>query len=393
MMTRSSWDKDAMMLNMHTRQDNGGHPFADRNAIMVAGAGRVWSPNGYASFRTSENSVVSIDGLSQNEIVPGRCVDFVRTPQASFMVGDAKYTWDWDWKRLEKKGGFYTVADVEAGRVAVPKGWEPETHSANDFSFKKLPHAYLDWPEFRAAHWILPKGALSPYVRQPKLPVSKAFRTAGLVRAEQPYAVVIDDISVGDAVHRYDWTLALEPDIQIAKIEKQNDGTLDVILTGADPDQKQPRPKTPLPSAMDAGATIPEGQPMLLIKLLNRTVDPSKPPVDPEIVELPNQADPKKYSPIRRLVIPAESVSPDFKAVIVPYRYGTNPPAIAWDPAKATATVTTADTKDTIVFTPAKSGKTDVSIRRNKGAAEEEIIRVDRPIAALPDPREFVGQQ
>ena len=94
-----------------------------------------------------------------------------------------------------------------------------------------------------------------------------------------------------------------------------------------------------------------------------------------------------------RLVIPAESVSPDFKAVIVPYRYGRKPPAIAWDPAKATATVTAADTKDTIVFTPTKSGKTDIAIRRNKGAAEEEIIRVDHPIAALPDSRKPAEHQ
>ena len=52
LMTRSSWSKDALMLNLHTRGANGGHPFADRNAIMVAGAGRIWSPNGYSNFKT-----------------------------------------------------------------------------------------------------------------------------------------------------------------------------------------------------------------------------------------------------------------------------------------------------------------------------------------------------
>ena len=95
MMTRSSWEPTAMQLNLHTRQVNGGHAFADRNAIMVAGAGRIWSPNGYANFKTPENSVVCIDGKTQNLSVPGRLVDFRDEPLATFAVGDAKYCWDW----------------------------------------------------------------------------------------------------------------------------------------------------------------------------------------------------------------------------------------------------------------------------------------------------------
>jgi len=367
---------------MHTRQANGGHPFADRNAIMVAGAGRVWSPNGYASFTTPENSVVSIDGKSQNEIVPGRCVDFAETPLAAFMVGDAKYTWDWDWKRLEKKGGFYTADDVQAGKVAVPPGWEPVTHSVNDFSFLKLPHAYLNRPHFEYAHWLLPKGALSPYVRQPKLPVRKAFRTAGLVRGHRPYALVIDDIRVDDSPHRYDWTLALEYDIQIAGTKRRVDGVLDIVLTGTDPDQKLPRPKAPLPPAVDAAASVPAGMPMLLVSVLNGSPDPSKPA--PEIVELPNRTKPEKYTGIRRLVIPSDSVSPDFKVLLVPYRQGEPVPVCTWNKEKQTATVRSGNVTDTISFSLSKSGKTDFVIRRQTGkSAPEEIIRVDRPVAKI----------
>jgi hypothetical protein len=386
MMTRSSWDKDAMMLNMHTRQANGGHPFADRNAIMLAGAGRVWSPNGYASFRTMENSVVCIDGKSQNEIVPGRCVDFQRTDSASFMVGDAKYSWDWDWKRLEKGGGYYKVSDVDAGKVAVPPGWEPVLHSVNDFAYKKLRHAYLDWPQFRYAHWILPKGALSPYVRRPLNPIQKAFRTAGLVRGSFPYAVVIDDIRVDDSIHRYDWTLALEYDIRIASVEKHADGSLDVILTGSDPDQKWERPKEPLPSAIDSGNLISPGQPMLLVKLLNGSTDPGQSVSEPVIAELPNAADAVKYGRIRRLVISAESVAPDFKFILAPFRQGGPVPRIAWDKTSATATVSSGDATDTVVFSTAHSGKTDVLIDRKTGTAPStEVIHVDKPITPLAD--------
>ncbi|NQX00199.1 LamG domain-containing protein [bacterium] len=384
MMTRSSWDKEAMMLNMHTRQANGGHPFSDRNAIMVAGAGRIWSPNGYATFRTAENSVVGIDGKNQNETVPARCVDFTQTPEATFMVGDAKYTWDWDWKRLEKNGGYYTVADVEAGKVAIPAGWEPVMHSVNDFAFKKLPHAYLDWPHIRYGHWLQPKGALSPYVRKPLFPVEKAIRTAGLVRGVQPYAVVIDDIAVDASVHRYDWTLALEHDIQIAGVEKQTDGSLDVLLTGFDPDQTQARAKDTLPSSIAAGTTIPTGQPMLLVKVLNALSGADLLPV---IVELPNGADAKKYGLSRRLVISSESVTPDFKVLLIPYRQGASVPRIDWDREKSTATVRSAGTTDALVFSRAGTGKTNLIIQRQSGTSPaKEILRMDRPVPPLADP-------
>jgi hypothetical protein len=329
LMTRSSWNTDALMLNMHTRGADGGHPFADRNAIMVAGAGRIWSPNGYATFRTPENSVVCIDGSSQNEIVPGRMADFQDSSLSTFATGDASYAWDWTWRRLDKPRGYYTIGDIQDGKVAIPPGWEAVKETVNDFALTKLPFAYLNRPMFELAHWIKPNGALSPMVKKPLYPVRKAFRTAGIVRGNHPYALVVDDIRKDDAVHHYDWTLQLEPDIQIASIGKKSEGEMDVLLTGSDPDQKNPHGKStgPVASMLDVGATIPSGQPMLLVRVLNRTEDPSKPAVDPQIVELPNMTDAKKYGSVRRLVIPSDSVEPDFRVLLYPYRQGAPLPA------------------------------------------------------------------
>lgn len=377
MMTRSSWDKEATQLNMHTRQANGGHPFSDRNAIMVAGAGRIWSPNGYASFRTAENSVVSIVGQSQSEIVPGRCVDFVDSPLASFMVGDAKYCWDWNWKRLEKKKGFYTTNDVRSGKVEIPPGWEPVKQTANDFAYTKLDFSYLNVPEFEYAHWIQPKGALSPYVRQPSVPVQRAFRTAGLVRGEKPYILVVDDIQKDTEPHEYDWTLALEKDIQIAHLDKKNDHELDIILTGSNPDQNLPEGKEPLSSEMGDPANIPANQPMLLVRVLNYTADEV---VKPEIVELPNAADAKKYRPIRRLVIKSKSVTPEFKVLIYPYRQGATLPETKWNEDHSVVAVAFGKQIDQICFTPAATGKTNLTIMRDA----ETLASLTKEVTSLP---------
>ena len=244
MMTRSGWDKDAVMLNLHTRQANGGHAFADRNSIMLAGAGRVWSPPAYASFQTPENSLVCIDGKTQDLNVPGRMVDFVDRPLATFAVGDASYCWNWKYRWVPEPKGPWTIDDARAGRVVVPPGWEQEIHSINAFAYTKLPWSYLDAPIFEAPHWLLSAGYARPTVRQPDYPVQRAFRTAGLVRGPHSYALVVDDIQKDAGTHRYDWILTLEPDISIVRTERHG-GQLDVLLRGESSPARSVGPRAP----------------------------------------------------------------------------------------------------------------------------------------------------
>ena len=378
LMTRSSWDKDALMLNLHTRQANGGHPFGDRNSIALSGAGRVWSPPGYASFHTAENSCVNIDGKNQSTTAPGSMVDYAEAPLATFAAGDAKYPWDWNLQTADKpKGGYYTAADVQAGKALPPKGtgWALEKHTVNNFAFTKLPFAYLDTPLSEASHWVLPADAVRAVFRQPNYPVQRAFRTAGLVRGGKPYALVVDDIQKDASVHHYDWTLALEYDVQIAKVERTAEHELDVLLTGSDPEQKNPRGKEPLPS--NYSGRIHDHQPMLLIRVLNVS---STKPVEPVIVELPNLENAKKYSPIRRLVIPAESVSPDYKVLLYAFKNGETLPQTRWNGDRSAVTVVLGGQADQIEFEPAKSGKTSVTVMRGK----KVLAQLNRKTAVQP---------
>lgn len=362
LMTRSGWDPGATMLNLHTRGANGGHPFADRNAVMIAGAGRIWSPNGYASFNSDENSLVVIDGKSQNRQVPGRMVEYVDTPMATFAVGDAKYAWDWDWRRLEKRGGYYTSDDVLNNRIEIPAGFEPVANTPNDFAYKKHPYAYLNRSLFELGHWIHPKGAISPMVRTPLLPVKRAFRTAGLIRGTHPYILMVDDIQKDDSTTRYDWGLLLEYDVQMVKLDQKADGQTDILLWGADPSQTAKRPAEAVPPMPDRTVHIAEGEPMLLVRILHRNGGE----LAPEIIERPNQDNPKKYPAIRRLVIPSESVSPDFKVLIYPHRLGAPLPETKWNADRTAVTVRFSEGwTDEIRFDRGAGGKTHVQLVRN----------------------------
>lgn len=374
MMTRSGWDTNATMLNMHVRQANGGHPFADRNALMVAGAGRIWSPNGYASFKTAENSVVCIDNKTQLVNTPGRLLDFIDAPLATFAVGDAKYCWDWQWQTLGKKGGgYYTIGDVQSNTVVIPPGYEPEKHTINDFAYTKLPYEYLKKPFFEEPSWILPSGALTPVVRGTNYPVLMAFRTAGLVRGVHPYILSLDDIQKDETKHHYDWNLTLERDIQIASVTKNQDGTTDILLTGSDPDQTTKPAKESLPGTMATASVIPPKQPMLLVRVLQ-----AEGLGEPRVETNPNQSNSKNYGAVRRLVLPSDSVAPRFKVLLYPHRKGDPLPETAWNDNHQEISITWPDQHDMATFSIGVSGKTHLTLNR-KGNSQALISLTNEP--------------
>ncbi len=397
MMTRSSWDKDALMLNLHVRQANGGHPFADRNSIMVAGAGRIWSPIygwGYDGLQNFNNSEVVIDDHPQSERTPGRMVDFSDQPQATFAVGDAKYAWDWNWKYNDTWGakGTYTLDDYNNKTIKIDSanGWEFEPHSVNDFSYLKQPLDYLNQPLAIQPSWLLPAGCIRPIVRQPNYSVQTAFRTAGLIRGAHPYALVIDDIQKDDQPHDYTWYMTLEYDVQIAEIDKPNDHEMDIILTGSDPTQAKAveagvnDSKAPLAPKLEDISKVPAGQPMLLVRFLNyNNTDPTKIATEakePTIMEDTPPPDPKGHylQRVRRLAVPVHALSPDFKVLLYAYHQGDPLPTTAWSGNK-TVTVSWPDQQDQIMFSMADSGKTNLTVTRGSST----LITMANPIAKL----------
>jgi hypothetical protein len=216
-------------------------------------------------------------------------------------------------------------------------------------------------------------------VRKPNFPVKKAFRTAGLIRSAKPYAIIVDDIQKDDQVHHYDWTLALEYDIQLAKIESKNPNEMEIILCGFDPDQTANRPSGPIDACMKPGTPIPEGTPLLLVRVLNRTLAPGKAPEDPDIVGTDNLSDAKKYGKIRRMVLPADSISPDFKVLLYPHRQGDALPVTTWNKDRTEVTVALGKSKDVINFSPGSLGKTNLSVSHD-GAAPVSVKAEIKPI-------------
>jgi hypothetical protein len=102
-------------------------------------------------------------------------------------------------------------------------------------------------------------------------------------------------------------------------------------------------------------------------------------PVIPALVELPNLTDVKKYGPIRRLLIPADAVSPDFKVLLFAYHQGDALPQTSWNGDRTAASVAVGGMKDRIEFAPGKSGKTSLTVLRDG----KILAQLDREVVPL----------
>jgi hypothetical protein len=351
-MTRSSWDTNALALNMHVRQACGGHPYCDRNSFLIAGQGRSWFTINTWKGETDQQSTVVIDQKKQTAWTPGRLVDYVDQPLATFAVGDASYCWDWDVHPIDSSHG-YTLEEVDGGQVKLPKGGEPEMHSINDFAYTKRDFDYLNAPLWHLPHWLQKEPSLSPVVRIPNYPVKKAFRTCGLVRGKYPYALIVDDIQVDGTVHHYDWNGLLEGDVRMLQTAASPDGTIDITLIGIQRSKDKKAPELALPTYDQ----VPAGEPLLLVRVLDCKYDAS----DKDHAPVFHDASDKNK---RILTLSADSVSPDYKVLIYPYRKGDPLPQTSWSADHGSVSVNFPGQNDSIRFSAAASGKTDVAVTR-----------------------------
>lgn len=112
--------------------------------------------------------------------------------------------------------------------------WEPETHPDVVKVFAGTQH----WKSriWAGSYWDSNWG---PTMRHANNPVEKAFRTAGIVRGERPYALIVNDIRKDDTARVYDWQMQLPEGITTATWWRMTDGLV-VLVREEDMGKREP---------------------------------------------------------------------------------------------------------------------------------------------------------
>ncbi len=340
MITRNSWSKDTLYLDYLTRCVPGGHQYSDRGHFSLYGLGRYWSIYHYgrqigAQYRPTMRSVPLADG-DGTSVMMGKAVSFSDQPMATFTVSDLSASWEYRSCPMHPPTGFTKI---------------PCPFSYNDFRLHPSPLAWMSLPTAQLPGWIDSKKPDNPSGWIKFRDVKRAFRTAGLVRGPHPYALITDDLQLDDKPHDYEWGMVLADDLKLGSV-KPTPGTggmssADIIIDeSVKPTKDEPNP------ANDRH---------LLVRVLTASgLKDSVATVD----TIPFANPPQRDMQVNKLRVYANTVAPDFKVLLFPYRNGDSLPLTTWNSAHTAVTVSWPDQTDVLSFIPTSQGRAVVEITR-----------------------------
>ena len=346
--TRSAWSKDALYINYMTRCIPGGHQYCDRSHFSLYGLGRFWSIYHFMrqihdQYMPSNRSVMLADGQGPS-VMEAKCLSFTDAPLATFTTTDLIRTWNYQTE----------------GLVKAPTGVEKTQNlfSYNDFRLHPSPVAWMNYPIGHLPNWYTsekpqPNDDLAWYKAHD---VKKAFRTAGIVRGTHPYALIVDDLQLDDKTHAYDWGMILADDLTLGSCK-----TTDVTAGKAQADIVLDENLKPEKGSTNA----PVNDRHLLVRVLSAS-SLTEPAASVGVMSVPNP--PQRDMQINKLHITSQSVSPEFKIMLFPFRKGDALPTTTWNESHSVATISWPDQTDTISFTPDPDGHTRVKIDRDGNA-------------------------
>jgi len=375
--SRSSWDTNALFIEMECRTDSVGssHEHADRGGFTLSAMGRRWAKEYLRSPETRHHNGILIDGKGQGFWGgPGKWLGLADSKDFLIAACDTKDAYDWWWPKEAATGD----AKMQ-GRYQFPR-WDSYKQSWEDFRkvygngpFEKDPRPSV------VAHW---KGfedkAGGPRmwdedgwpVRLPFNPVKKAFRTLLMARGDHPYSLIIDDIQKDSgktpAEHLYEWVMQTGENTDVVSINGN-----DIMLCDASVNRDgngQPKPK--------------KGDRLLLVRVLNANVPAkakdctTKPSFRLETFERKDTITPdakgalagsRSFGLDKRLVIASRAVSTDFRILLYPLRYGDPIPETTWNDKGDNVTLKVGKDTDLIALKNGKDGRSVVSMSRNGG--------------------------
>ena len=373
---RSGPARDALAVQFHARQDMGGHTHGDRLDFTLSGLERIWIRKSYggSQFQPSKfHSMVLINDLGvpvgdpdgDKCRQPATLLDYNFNPKLSTVAADATYPyrWEWHWSPQTAANDHPWLGN---------NGWEKVTETWNDFRFQPGAEPHFDLPFYDYAHWHQGGGRLERLVKREYNAVQQVSRRVGLLKGPQPMLLVTDDVVKDGAVHHYKWLGQLARDLEVDHYDVQladADYRCDIILR-------------------EPAAT---GDRRLLVRVLdNANYDGSTPPGYLDTLTYEDYFTGNPYNPNpnfvrQRLVIESQSVSPNYKVLLFPYRAGDLLPRTDWNPKRDTLRVTFDNLEECLLhFYQDASGVTHFDVVETATAATSVPDKTE--LSVFPNP-------
>lgn len=324
--TSSEVGLNASWLCLHVRANHyigSGHHHSDIGMFYFSGLGVNWvteSPNPKVYAGKYHNEII-IDGKAEADGPPAKGIYLGANiaPSGSFGSVDQTYCYTWQWcTQVQKWGEGFSKIDPQF----ASKGWElePDTNITRIFrgttNYKMRPW----WPTYNYSNFI-------PTLRALWNPVEYVYRSAGLIKGDHPYSLIIDDAKKDDKIHLYQWAVMLAKGVWKADYKNIPNGASvlaydeGLVKTWAKP--------------IDGPAIISRiGDPMLLVYDFSFNTKKDETKVE---VATDGPADAKGVNEhYNRLTINKKNTKANYRVLMLPFRYGEDLPLIEYKNDKAT---------------------------------------------------------
>lgn len=360
--SRSGSDSDALFLMFEARSNLStiGHQQHDAGHFYLAALGEMWGVEaGAKSGYSHDHSNVRIDGLGLADVAYPPRVKFLGaavTDSGAIATADLSNAFNYGW--VGPTQFQWTIPDAASWKIT------PETDPDVVAFFRGTQN---DKMRIWGDHYY--KQNWGPTMRvESANPVKSAFRSAGLVRGDHAYALILDDIDKGDGKeHDYEWVMQIPNSVRLADIELPAGNPASAVLVKA-PGGDGWR--------MTDVQAAENGAPALLVVALDRPAT-----AGPQLwnfykaTEQPFRLDVRTYTANKpnqiltrtRLYVSRRETALRSRIALIPFRIGEALPKIVWDADKETATLEWPNQKDTLVFSTAESaGPTGVTVLRDE---------------------------
>jgi len=225
MVSRSSWEPDALQLNYVARVIKGGHHAPVKGYFVINGLGRQW-----IEFRSRDNhhsrvnSCVTVDGDGQ-DITVARSLSY---------SGAAK-----------TKGAQFDVlsSELTGGYRQIDNKWPTLNYSR----LKPDPRPWFNMPKQFLVHWYHGDRPYDPLVQdydkfdpvnyKGKKEFAYAYRSAAFARGKRPYILIVDDFKKDNKEREYIWQAALPKDLKTNLDAHKVSGDTAILTDPANPTQ------------------------------------------------------------------------------------------------------------------------------------------------------------
>jgi hypothetical protein len=373
--TRNSWKKDDLHMGFVCKQDfyYGGHEGSENNRITLWKDGVNWIKDNdmLATKATFLQNMLSVDGKGQQwPPVAGTWLGVKESAEGLTAAGDGKdgYTYT---KVMQVHPLNFPSAKIPYYAPFAEGNFDLTRDKQVAFNSRTV-KVYDGYGHTDYGPWSGETRLIEEY--KYFNPMEQLYRTVHLARGNTPYVLVLDDAKKDDQHHLFEWNIsvpldvdlmeAITPEIQFQNTNPSSVRRGDIILG------KAGRPRDPVTGKV----TLKKGEPLCLIRVLWRNTAYGFP--------VPRF---ERYQGYNQVVVPAQTVSPEFRILVYPYKHGDPLPVTTWNAERTELQVLIVGQKDVYQFGKTDGGRIVLSMERNGVATLKSDAAPARPVITIRD--------